>query len=239
MITGASSDIGIALIRKIYHDYDHIWAHYNRSSDRLIQLRDEGMGRLVPIKANFADSASIKVMTKTILDSGFPPDHIVHFSATGAKNKPFLKWNTNDYSSEFLIEVNSIIDVLDDLLPYMVKREYGKIVFMLSSLVAGVSPKYQSPYIVSKFALLGLMKNLAAEFTEKGITVNGVSPDMVETKFNDKVARKIKEINAEKSPLKRNLNVDDVVPAIAFLLSDSADAISGTNLTITAGMDII
>ena len=110
---------------------------------------------------------------------------------------------------------------------------------MLSSFVEGVSPKYQSPYIVSKYALYGLMKNLAAEYSDKGIRINAVSPDMIDTKFNDKVVRKIKELNAEKSPLKRNLKPSDVTPVIEFLLSERAESISGMNIPVTAGIELV
>ena len=46
----------------------------------------------------------------------------------------------------------------------------------------------------------------------------------------------IVEENAAKSPLKRNLQVDDVVPMITYLLSDQAEAITGQNIAITGGM---
>lgn len=54
----------------------------------------------------------------------------------------------------------------------------------MNTLVEGVPPKYQSPYIVSQYALYGLMRNLAAEYSGYGIQVNSISPDMIDTKFN-------------------------------------------------------
>jgi 3-oxoacyl-[acyl-carrier protein] reductase len=79
------------------------------------------------------------------------------------------------------------------------------------------------------------MRNLAAEYADRGITVNGVSPDMVETKFLDDIPDLVIKQNAEKSPLKRNLTPKDVIPAIKYLLSDEAEAVTGTNMGITGG----
>ena len=80
------------------------------------------------------------------------------------------------------------------------------------------------------------MKALATEYDSKGITVNGISPEMIDTKFLSDLPDLIVEEHAAKSPLKRNLQVDDVVPMLAYLLSDAAEAITGQNIAITGGM---
>lgn len=241
LITGASSDIGVELIKSIADNYDCIWAHYNSNPNAfnvISELRNSSVTKIIPVQADFSNTESVAAMLNLIADSQKFPDHVVHLSASKTKNKLFNMWATQDFNDEFTVAVSSIVEILNTLIPKMAANRYGKIVFMLSSFVAGVSPKYQSPYIVSKFALLGLMKNLAAEYSSKGITVNGISPDMIDTKFNDLVVRKIKELNAENSPLGRNLKVSDVIPAIKFLLSEEADTISGANIPITAGTEI-
>ena len=88
---------------------------------------------------------------------------------------------------------------------------------------------------MTKYALLGLMKSLSVEYADKGIMVNGVSPDMIETKFLKDIPDLVIRQNAERSPLKRNLTIEDVVPTFDFLLSDAADTITGQNIGITGG----
>ena len=239
LVTGGSSDIGKSLIKELTNEYDRIWAHYNNNKEAILELSEGKKEVVVPIKADFSDKEDVKRMIEEIIESGFIPNHIVHLPAIKAHNKPFIKWEDNDYEKEFNVSVYSIINIIRGFIPYMEKNNYGKIVFVLSSFVSGVPPKYQSPYIMSKYALYGLMKNLAAEYSGKSVNINAVSPDMINTKFNDEIARKIKEINADKSPLKRNLEVMDVVPAIKFLLSEKANAISGVNIPITAGIEMV
>jgi 3-oxoacyl-[acyl-carrier protein] reductase len=93
-------------------------------------------------------------------------------------------------------------------------------------------PKYQTAYTTVKYALLGLMKSLATEYASKGITINGVSPDMIQTKFLSNLPGLIIEQYAESRPQKQILKVDDVIPTFAFLLSDGADNINGMNIGI-------
>ena len=106
---------------------------------------------------------------------------------------------------------------------------------MLSSVVNGAPPAFCANYVTTKYALLGLMRALAAEYAGKGITVNGVSPAWVETKFNANQPHVMAELNAKESPVGRNLVAGDVVPAIEYLLSDGADCVNGQNLLINFG----
>ena len=80
------------------------------------------------------------------------------------------------------------------------------------------------------------MKSLATEYAAKGITVNGVSPAWVQTKYILNQPDFIVEKNAAENPTGKNPTVEDVVPTIAYLLSAAANGINGQNLSITNGM---
>ena len=236
LVTGASSDVGSALIRKTASSYGHIWAHYCSSPEVTERLAGEIGDRIKPVRADFSDPDSVKEMTALIEESGLIPDHIVHFSALKAFNKNFHKGSWSDFQNGIDTSLRSVYMILNAFIPYMRKKRYGKIVFMLTSCVLGMPPKYQSSYVTVKYALLGLMKSIAAEYADRGITSNAVSPDMIETRFLSDVPELIIKQNAEKNPTGRNLCVDDVLPAFEYLLSDKADMVSGQNIGITAGM---
>ena len=79
------------------------------------------------------------------------------------------------------------------------------------------------------------MKSLAVEYASRGITINAVSPEMMETKFLSDIPKLIVEQNAKESVLGRNLYVEEVISAFEFLLSDNANAVTGLNLKVTGG----
>lgn len=232
LVTGGSSSVGIELVSEIEKNYSTIWVHYNNSADRVNELRDRLGEKIKPVKANFSKEENVIDLINTIFDSKAIPDHIVHLAATKSENKKFHKFNWNEYQDMTDSSLKPAVLILKKFLPLMSKNNYGKVVFMLSSFVGGATPKYQSPYIVSKYALYGLMRNLAAEYIEKGITVNAVSPDVMETGFIDNIPDIIKAQNAENSPIKRNLKVEDVIPTFKYLLSDGADTVYGQNIVI-------
>ena len=235
LVTGASSDVGIQLLKNIGKNYKKVWAHYHCSMDGVETLRREIGENIVPIQADFSSAESTKAFIEQIKQSGDYPDHIVHLSAQKAKNLQFHKHTWENFQKEIDTSLRSITMILQEFLPKMSKKKYGKVVFMLSAYVIGIPPKFQSAYITVKYALLGLMRNLASEYAAKGVMVNAVSPDMMETKFLSGLPELILEQNAKKNPLGRNIHVEEVTPTIEYLLSSASDIVTGQNIGVTGG----
>lgn len=236
LITGASSDIGSSMIPRIAANYETVIAHYCHEKKRLENMQQEIGEKLVLVQADFSDAKSVAGMIKQIQDMGYSPNHIVHLAAAKIDNLQFHKDDRASFSIGMEISLHSIVDILQAFIPAMAKNRYGKILFMLSSVTLDRTTKFQSPYIVAKYALLGLMKSLSKEYAGKGIAVNGISPDMMETDFLSEIPELIIQKNAAESPLGRNLSIDDVIPAFQYLLSDEADAVMGQNIGITGGI---
>ena len=237
LVTGASSDVGYTLIRNVYRDYDRIWAHYNNSDAIVNDLARQCENVVIPIQADFGDLESTRKLIDAINDTDDIPNHVVHLSAPKAKNLQFHKCGWDDYQNGIDTSLRSIVMILQAFIPIMAKKKYGKVVFMLSAYVIGVPPKFQSPYITVKYALMGLMRNLAAEYAGKGISVNSVSPDMMETKFLSDLPGLIIEQNRKNNPLGRNITIEEIVPSIKYLLSDGSAVVTGQNIGITGGVE--
>ena len=235
LITGASSDVGSALIRKIACNYTHILAHYNSSRIVVDQLAEELGEKVIPVQADFSSTDSIAAMIEDITSRDLLPDHILHLSARKMQVLQFRKESVESFESDYQTSVLSIVQILKAFMPNMAKQKYGKVVFMLTANVVGNPAKFQSAYTTNNYALLGLMKSLAVEYADKGVTVNGLSPDMIETRFLSELPTQIVEQGALGSALGRNLTVEDVVPTIEYLLSDATDSMSGANIVLTGG----
>ncbi len=236
LITGASSDVGELLIDKVCNNYEIIFAHYHSSKTKIENLQNKYGNKIIPIQSDFTNLESTRQFIDSIKSSGKYPDHIVHLTAQKAHNLQFHKQSWEMYQQEIDTSLRSIILILKELLPSMSKQRYGKIVFMLSSCVFGIPPKYQNSYITVKYALLGLMRSLAAEYAAKRIMINAISPDMMETKFLSEIPELIKEQSAKNNPLGRNISIEEVVPTIQYLLSDASDIVTGQNLGVTGGI---
>ncbi len=237
LILGASSDLGCALIENILKkdesDY-RIIAHYHSTDENIKSvIRDRKKNRIETIQSDLSDIESTKRFIDQISTSGLYPSHIINFSASAYKFNRLGEMDIERLNRDMTIQVYSFVMICRAFIPHMAKEKYGRVVAILSAATKGVPPKNTTEYTTVKYALLGLVKSLAADYGDCGINVNAVSPGMIETKFIKNIGRKIKEFAAEKNPQHRNLNVDDVIPIIMFLLSEKCQFMNGTNVNLS------
>lgn len=235
LILGASSDMGCSLIENSIDKYDTIICHYLHMNDRLKSLKEKYDDKMVMVQADFSDELSIAMMIEQIKKNGYKPTHIVHLPCLPVKYERFEKISNKDLKKALQISLFSFIQVTQAFIADMRKNKYGKIVVMLTVCTIGVPPKFMPIYVTEKYALLGMVKALASDYADKGIQINAVSPEMVDTKFLREIPDFVKQQTAEQNPLKRILKVEDVVPTITYLLSEEAACITGQNIAITAG----
>jgi 3-oxoacyl-[acyl-carrier protein] reductase len=235
-ITGASSDVGIAFIKSI-KEKCIIVAHYNTNNSSLLKLQKNSKNMIFPIKADFSSENSIIGMLDKIETEIGIPNKILHLASQRTKNIRFKDDNWRDLQSQLNISLGSITIILNRFLPKMAINKNGKIVCMLSSYTIGVPPKAMSQYVTVKYALLGLMRSLASEYATKKVTINCISPSMINTQFLSDINERVIELTAESHPLKRIAEVSDLIPSIMLLLSDDSNYINGINLPISGGLN--
>lgn len=239
LMTGASSDLGMAFIRENETQYEKIIAHFRSENEQFEMLKKTLGDKILPIQADFAKEEEVARFAESLKESGFVPTQVLHLTALPAASVKFHKSDIDVYKSMMQVSVYSIVEILRICIPMMQKQKYGRILFMLSAYTTIPDPKYAAPYVASKYALLGVMKDLAAEYASKGITVNGISPQMIETKFLDEVPDLIIEQQRQAGPLGRLLRTEDILPMMKLLLSEDAEAITGENISITGGNYIL
>lgn len=249
LILGASSDLGAELIRELDVLEEHrerektdgggaahplILAHYGRNRTVLEEL--QGTCRHVeiePVQADLSVHEEVCAMLEAVREKELLPTHIVSFAAEKCRYMRISEWNREQVQRDMEIQFFALAEVFRTCLPAMAGRGYGKVVVMLSAYTLAEPPKFLANYTSVKYALLGLMKSAAAEYGGQGLNINGISPEMIETKFLSGIGRKVREMNAENSPRHRNLTVKDVIPSVLYLLSDEAEFVNGINLNLT------
>lgn len=234
LILGASSDVGVALIKRIKKDYDTIIAHYNSDNQQLLELKELTGDKLHLLQADFSSEQDTERLIEQIEQEIGSPTHIVHLPAGKVRNIQFHKSDWMVVENDINISLRSIYKITQHFIKPMVRAKYGKIVFMLTSYTVAM-PKFTLDYTMVKYALLGFMKSLAKEYADKSININAVSPSMIETKFLNDISQIIIAQSAENNPLKRNATVKDIIPVFEFLLSDEANYITGQNIVVSGG----
>ena len=233
LVIGASSKSGTELIRRVSDKYSTIIAHYSKSADRIQQLVDELGNKIVSLQVDLNDIQSAAKINTFLSKSDLYPDHVVHMASPQCRNVRFHQSDTAEFAEMLNCSVTSFVEVLRPIIKNMNRNRYGKIVVMLTAYTENIPPKYLSPYVTAKYALLGLVKSIASEYADKGITINAVSPEMMDTDFLARIPRIAVAQTAESNPMGRLLNVSEVIPTFEYLLSTAADRITGQNILIT------
>ncbi len=116
----------------------------------------------------------------------------------------------------------------------MMSAGAGRIVNM-SSIVATTGYHGLSVYAATKASMTGFTRSLAREVGPLGITVNAVAPGYVATDMTAGLGEENMAKIARRSAMKRNVEVEDIADAVAFLMSDKARNVTGTTMTVDAG----
>jgi acetoacetyl-CoA reductase len=94
----------------------------------------------------------------------------------------------------------------------------------------------QTNYSAAKAGVLGFTKALAQEVVRKGVTVNAVSPGYVQTDMVMAIREDVRQKIVAEIPVGRLAMPSEVADAVAFLASDGAAYITGTNLSVNGGL---
>jgi 3-oxoacyl-[acyl-carrier protein] reductase len=117
----------------------------------------------------------------------------------------------------------------------MSKQKSGKIV-NIASVVGEMGNAGQGNYAASKAGVIGFTKTVAREFAQRGINVNAIAPGYIETPMTEALPDKVKEDLKRLIPMDRLGKPEDVAEAVLFLVSESANYITGQVLNVNGGI---
>jgi 3-hydroxybutyrate dehydrogenase len=154
---------------------------------------------------------------------------------------PVEKWD-----QIIAINLSSAFHAIRAAVPDMKARKWGRIINTASAHSLVASP-FKSAYVAAKHGIVGLTKTVALEVATDGITVNCISPGyvwtpLVEKQIPDTMKARgltkeqvINDVLLKAQPTKQFVTVDQVAALAAFLCSDAASQITGTNLSMDGG----
>jgi short-subunit dehydrogenase len=188
VVTGASSGIGRALALRLAAAGARV-ALVARRADLLGALADEIRGRggeALVLPCDVAERSEVVAAAERALDHFGAVDLLVNNAGYG-HHRRFLDWDLEDMERMMRVNYFGTLYWTKALLPQMVERRRGWIVFVAS--VAGkLGVPEESAYAASKFAMVGLAEALSLEVEDAGVHVLTVCPGTIRTDFFDEEA---------------------------------------------------
>ena len=149
--------------------------------------------------------------------------------------QPFLELSLDAWRQTLQINLTGMFLSCRAALKYMTPRQFGRIV-LFSSMAARTGGKNVAHYAASKGGILGLARALAVETAADNIRVNTISPVITDTAMpRAVVSDEYMQSRKQHIPLGRIGDVQDMVEACLFLLSDDSSYIVGQDLRVNGG----
>jgi NAD(P)-dependent dehydrogenase (short-subunit alcohol dehydrogenase family) len=235
VVTGASTGIGFATAQRFVDEGAHVFITGRRQTELANAAATLGPSA-TPIVGDIAESADLDRLYAAVRDRGHGLD-VLFANAGTAAFAPLAQATEDDYDRNLNVNVRGTWLTIQKALPLFNPRAA---VVVNASVRATDGLENFGLYSASKAAVRSLAQTWANELKDRGIRVNTVSPGAIDTPALERIigadaAVAFKTESAKQVPIGRLGTPGEVASAVAFLASDEASFIYGTNLYIDGG----
>ena len=202
----------------------------------------EGIGAKIILPCDVTKDEEIERVFATLRREWGGLDILVHAIAYAAKedlSNPYVETSRQGFHLALDVSAYSMV-ILARQAAALMEGRGGAILTMTYMGAEKVIPNY-NVMGVAKAALEASVKYLAYDLGPKGIRVNAISAGPIRTLAASGIAgfKEMLHYSAERAPLKRNIDTDEVARTALYLLSDMASAVTGEVIHVDAGYNIM
>ena len=237
LVTGSTGQLGRTIALTLAGCGADIVLHYHHNQAKALELQQliQREGRFaLPVQADITDKASVDAMADLVRHARKAPEIIVDCAVSQYKWLPLLEQDISCYEDQFRSCVMQNVLMAKAFIPDMIGKGYGRFIGINTECAMQCLPT-QSAYVSGKRGMDGILRVLAREVGEHGITVNQVAPGWT-------ISDNDRELGTQRNPayeahtaLKRRGTDQEIANAVAFLASDLAGFITGVYLPVCGG----
>ncbi|XVJ68882.1 MAG: 3-oxoacyl-ACP reductase FabG [Rhizobacter sp.] len=235
LVTGASRGIGraiaLTLAQKGYTVVGTATSEAGASSiTQALAQPFGGSGLCLDVN----DAASVTAAVESIVKQhgGL---HVLVNNAGITRDGLSMRMRDDDWDAVMDTNLKAVFRTSRAVMRAMMKQRFGRII-NITSVVGASGNAGQANYAASKAGVVGMTRSLARELGSRNITVNCVAPGFIDTDMTKALSEaQIAALTAQ-IPLGRLGQADDVAHLVAFLASEQAGYITGSELHVNGGM---
>ncbi len=241
LVTGASRGIGAAIARDLAGAGAAVALNYCQSPDKVETVADEirqAGGRALTVRADMSKRGDIDTMFEAVAKEWGAVDILVNNAGVDHRAAT-LDFPEEEYDRILDTNLKGAFLCAQRALRGMKAKGWGRVI-NISSVHELKPTGFCAPYSISKGGMFMMMRELALEFGQFGVTVNNIAPGAIRTDINRQVlSDPVYEARViAKTPARIIGEPDDVSRAVVFLALPSARFITGTTLFVDGGLSL-
>lgn len=238
IVTGGTRGIGKAIVLELARHGASVAFNYSKSADEAERLKAEVEDLGVKAYAAQCDVANTEASAEFVkaVSAEFGTVNFLVNNAGITRDQLILRMKEDDWDAVIDTNLKGAWNFSKAVLRPMMKNENGGSILNIASISGVVGMLGQSNYSASKAGMIGLTKSLAKEIASRKITVNALALGLIETEMASEMNADYREKILAQIPLGRLGNVQEVAEIACFLLSPSADYITGQVIQPDGGL---
>jgi 3-oxoacyl-[acyl-carrier protein] reductase len=238
LVTGGGTGLGRGIAERLASEGASVALLDRDELQTTKTAREIALASGAPVKAYVADisdeSAVQRAVSAIQSDSGAIDILVNSAGIVGPTSTKITDYPTADFDRIFAVNLRGSFLVTKAVLPMMAKRNYGRVL-----LIASIAGKEGNPgmvgYSATKAGVIGLVKGVAKEYAETGITINGLAPAVVMTDLVRNTDPRQVEYMTSKIPMKRLGTIAEVASLASWIVSEECSFTTGFVFDLSGG----
>lgn len=240
-VSGSSKGIGKAIALALAEYGANIIIHYREEEDKAWETSKEidqfGVKSYL-LQADLSDQDVVQDLWERVHEK---VDHIdiLVINASVQVAKDWMQITPEDFDLQVATNFKSTLVLMQSFVPEMIERGWGRIL-TIGSIQQDKPHPAMIVYAATKSAVLNLVKNVAMQISEKGVTVNNLAPGVIDTTRIDEPVPETDDriLKRMEPPVGKTGKPEDCAGMALFLCSEAGDYITGQNIFVDGGMSL-
>ncbi len=219
IVTGGAQGFGLAITERFIESGANviIWdIDETEIKNAIDKIKSEKVSYQI---VDITDHAGIKKSLKETEEKFKKIDILVNNAGITGPNKTLENYPIEDWKKVIELNLNSVFYCCKEVVPYMVKNNYGRVV-NIASIAGKEGNPNASAYSTSKAGVIGLTKSLGKELALKNIAVNCVTPAAAKTRIFDQMTEEHINYMLSKIPRNKFAKVNELASLVTWLSSE-------------------
>ncbi len=192
-------------------------------------------GKAMAAAADVTDDASLAPALDRVEEAFGRIHGLVNCAGiTGRTNIKGHDVDMADFDAVYRVNLRGAMALSKAALPRMLKHRYGRLLHVAS--IAGKEGNAgMAAYSATKAGLIGLVKSLAKDYPESGVTINALAPAVIRTPMVDVLPEATVTYMTDKIPMRRCGELEEVAQLIGWIVSPACSFTTGFTFDLSGG----